>query len=84
MSSLAILLSLLWRATLFAPVFLIFYIVVVATWISRFFLPLPFAIACYTEDWHIASAYAAAWTFSFILWRSARFRGLLEKPPSFM
>ena len=76
--------SLLWRATLFAPVFLIFYIVVVATWISRFFLPIPFAIAWYTEDWHIAAAYAAAWTISILLWRSARFRGLLEKPPSLM
>jgi hypothetical protein len=76
--------SLLWRATLFAPVFLLFYIIVVSTWFSRFFLPLPFAITCYTDDWHAASVYAAASIFSFFLWRSPRFRELLEKPPAMM
>lgn len=76
--------SLLWRATLFAPVFLIFHLIVVATWFSRFFIPLPFAITCYTGDWHAATAYAAVWIFSFFLWRSARFRDLFEKPPAMM
>jgi|GEM_PF-3372278 len=76
--------ALIWRSTVFAPVFLVFYILAVATWMCRFVLPVLIFVFAWAQDWFSVVVYGLAWIFSVAIWRWTRFRALLESPPSLL
>ncbi len=74
--------SMLWRATLLGPVFLVFQVVVVATGIFRFAGPVWIATMVLGGEWRWTGFGLAGWIGSVGLWRWRRFRGMLERPSS--
>ena len=79
-----ILWALIWRATLFAPILLIFSVLFIASWIARFFLPVLILISAWSHDWALVATYGTAWILSVALCRWSRFRDLWEDPPSLL
>ena len=76
--------SLVWRATVLAPVCFVFQAVVIASWGARFFLPVLIGITAFSEDWISFTTYLAGWLLSIALWRWKAFRKLMEYPPSLL
>ncbi len=70
--------SMLWRATLLAPVFVVFLAVVVTTGFFRFLGPVWIAMMAFAGEWMWAVAGLAGWIGSVALWRWKRFRGILD------
>jgi hypothetical protein len=83
-SALQIFWSLLWRATVFAPLFLVFQAIVISSGLGRFFLPVAIGFAAYAGQWERAGVFFAAWIVSVLLWRWKAFRALLEASPSLL
>jgi hypothetical protein len=76
--------SLIWRATILAPILLILSVLFIASWIARFFLPVLILISAWVQDWGFVALYGGAWIISVALWRWNRFRSLWEDPPSLL
>ncbi len=76
--------ALIWRSTLLAPIFLIFYVIAIASWIGRFYLPVLIIISVWVHDWPFIGIYGVSWVLSLALWRWRRFRLLWEAPPSLL
>ena len=74
--------SMIWRATILAPLCFFFQVIVVASWIARFFLPVLICIAAFFEDWMFLAVYLFAWILSIALWRWQTFRNMMEFPPA--
>lgn len=75
MKPLAIIWALVWRATLLAPVVLVWFALAFASWLARFFLPILIGIAVYCRDWEMTAVYVSLWIVSVALWCSKRFSG---------
>ncbi len=76
--------ALIWRATLFAPVLLVFTLFYIGSWIARFFLPVLILISLWVHDWLFSGIYAAGWILSVLLWQWKLYRNLWEDPPSLL
>lgn len=78
MKAIGIVWSMLWRATLLAPVFLVFLAAVVATGLFCFFGPGWIVAMAWAGEWMWAGAGLAGWIGSVALWRWKRFCRLLD------
>ena len=66
--------SLLWRATLFAPVAIVLLAVFLAAWLGLFLLPVGMIYFLWQQEWFIALLLLAGWSLLFLLTRWKRFR----------
>ncbi|MDA7921141.1 hypothetical protein N9B73_05235 [Verrucomicrobiales bacterium] len=76
--------SMLRRATVLAPLFVVFQVLVAASWAARFFFPFFICLSGLSGDWIAFAAYFFAWLLSVALWRWNTFRNLLETPSSLL
>lgn len=76
--------GLVWRATVFFPLSVAFCFLAVGTLFARFAFPFLILLHLYLEDWLLVSILTLGWAISFAVWRSAKFRGLFEEPPSYL
>ena len=76
--------SMIWRATLLAPVCFVFQVFAIASWLGRYFLPVLVGIAALSGDWVFFFVYLFLSVFSFALWRWKPFLKLMELPPSLL
>lgn len=75
--------ALIWRSTLLAPFFLVFYVLAAASWAARFTLPVLILISAWFQDWLFVAVYGITCLLSIGLWRWG-FRNFWEAPPSLL
>jgi hypothetical protein len=71
--------SLVWRATLLAPVALVWFSLALVSWMARVFLPVLIGIAVFCADWKMAAGYAFLWSISVALWSSKLFKSQFQE-----
>ncbi len=72
--------SMLWRATLLAPLCFVLGSLALATWLFRFVGPVWLGAMALAGQWTWAGAGLLGWVGSLALWRWERLRRMLEWP----
>ena len=76
--------SLMWRATIFMPIFLVFTTVMITVVLVQFLLPLLIGLCAWFGLWTDAGIYFGIWLLSVFLWRNQRLRALMESPQTLL